>query len=119
MNSLVSSTWTVWVQGAEMNWDEDPQGREHMTSGSWSVGKWRVCGRILRMKMSDTGSIWRRGSWLFVAGRGGYLLWIPCVLGQMSFSGGLLSGALGVLGWVGGTMECCSRPGLVQADHCP
>lgn len=44
MNSLVSSTWMIWVQGAEMNWDEDPEGRGHMTSGGYSE---RACGCIL------------------------------------------------------------------------
>ena len=37
----------------------------------------------------------------------------------MYFSGGWSSEVLGDPGWVGGTMEICSRSGSVQVDHCP
>ena len=69
--------------------------------------------------MDDIGAIWRRRSWLFVRGRGGCLLWRPCALGQMPFSGGWSSGAFEILGLAGVTMEVCGRPGSGQADHCP
>ena len=44
-----------------------------------------------------------------------WLIWKACGMDQMSFSGGWSSGVLGNLGWVGGTMEVCSRSGSVRS----